>query len=112
MTMLRRRWRAIPVALAVAAAAAALAEARPAVAAPMKQADQGWRVEFDAICAKTQDAMVLSVDELNQLVERADKLLPALESLPEAERKVFTKRLQACRNLYQFVLETKQREKS
>jgi hypothetical protein len=112
MTTLRTMWRAIPVALVVAAAPAALAPIRTAVAAPVKQADQGWRAEFDEICAKTQDAMVLSVEELKQLVERADKLLPALDGLPEAERKVFAKRLQGCRNLYQFVLETKQREKS
>jgi hypothetical protein len=32
-----------------------------------------------------------------------------LEKLPEPERKVFTKRLQACRNLYAFVLETKEK---
>ncbi len=112
MTMLRKRWRATPIALAVLTASAALAPMPRAAAAAMKQPDQPWRAEFDEICAKTQDAMALSVDELKQLVERADKLLPQLDGLPEAERKVFAKRLQACRNLYQFVLETKQQGKS
>ena len=70
-------------------------------------ADQDWRREFDEVCAKTQDAMALGVDELRSLVARCEKLKPELAKLDESSRKVFTKRLQACRDLYQFVLESR-----
>jgi len=73
------------------------------------QAADGWRSEFDAICAKTQDAMALSSDELRSLVARSDKLLPELERLEPSQRKVFVKRLQACRSLYQFMLDTREK---
>jgi hypothetical protein len=107
----RAAWHAIAVAVALAAAAAAPAPVRaaPRAALPAARADEAWRAEFDDICAKTQDAMALSPDELRRLVERSDALLPVLEKLPEPERKVFTRRLQACRNLYAFVLETKEK---
>jgi hypothetical protein len=113
----RAAWPALAAALAPAAAAAvvlavagpALVRAAPRAGPPAAQAGEAWRAEFEDICAKTQDAMALSPDELRRLVERSDALLPALERLPEPERKVFTKRLQACRNLYAFVLETKER---
>jgi hypothetical protein len=95
--------------LAVAAIAGVPAGGAAAGPAPAERADEGWRAEFEAICAKTQDAMALSAEELRRLVERADALLPALERLPETERKVFTRRLRACRDLYAFVLETKEK---
>jgi len=72
-------------------------------------ADQDWRKEFDEVCAKTQDAMALGVDELKSLVARCDQLRPQLEKLDASSRKVFTKRLQACRDLYQFVLESREK---
>ncbi len=93
-------------ALLLALAAPALG---PGVAAAAPAAVPAWRAEFDALCARTQDAMALPEEELRELVARCDKLLPALEKLDESERKVFTRRLQACRNLYQFVLESKEK---
>ena len=68
-----------------------------------------WQVEFEAICSKTQDAMELPADELKALVERCDKLQPQIDALEESARKVWSKRLKACRDLYAFVLETRQR---
>ena len=67
----------------------------------------GWKSEFEAVCAKTQDAMLLSSDELRSLVERCDKLKPLVEALSEPERKVYSKRLAACRSLYAYVLESR-----
>jgi hypothetical protein len=66
-----------------------------------------WRAEFEAVCAKTQDAMVLSTEVLKDLVARCDRLKPAIESLEPSPRKIYGKRLQACRELYQFVLDTR-----
>ena len=66
-----------------------------------------WKAEFEAVCAKTQDAMALPADELKELVARCDRLKPAIEALEPSPRKVYGKRLQACRDLYQFVLDTR-----
>ena len=69
-----------------------------------------WRAEFDAICAHSNNAMALSAEELKTLVERCDRLQKEIDAEEETVRKVFTKRLGLCRNLYTFVLETKQQE--
>ena len=73
-------------------------------------AQESWKQEFEDICAKTQDAMTLSVEELKALVERCDRLKPEIEKLGETERKVYLKRLQMCRDLYAFVLESKEKK--
>jgi hypothetical protein len=83
------------------ALASALALAGAALAA------DDWKAEFEAVCAKTQDAMVLSTEELKELVARCDRLKPSIDALEPSPRKVYGKRLQACRELYQFVLDTR-----
>ncbi len=70
-------------------------------------AQEDWRKEFDDVCSKTQDAMVFSADELRDLVGRCDRLKPRIEKLDESQRKVYLKRLQMCRDLYLFVLESR-----
>ena len=72
--------------------------------------DAPWRTEFDAACAHSNSAMTLSVQELKKLIEICDRLEKGIETEDETVRKVFLKRLRLCRNLYVFVLETKQRE--
>ena len=72
--------------------------------------DDGWRSDFDATCAQSNDAMALSVTEPKKLIEQCDSLQKVIESQEETVRKVFMKRLQMCRNLYVFVLETKMQE--
>lgn len=69
-------------------------------------AGEDWRKEFDEVCARTQDAMDLTAMELRSLIERCDKLKPTIEALDDSQRKVFLKRLQMCRDLYAFVLES------
>ena len=61
-------------------------------------------------CAKTQDAMALPLKELESLVARCDKLKPAIEKLDESQRKVYARRLKVCRDLYQFVIESRVQE--
>jgi hypothetical protein len=80
-----------------------------AVLSTASRAEGGWRAEFDAVCAKTQDAMALPVEELETLVARCDALAPEIEKLDETQRKVFSRRLKACRELYRFVLETRRK---
>ena len=97
--------------LAVAGVTAAFLAGPPAVAqAPGKApaARDGWKQEFEELCAKTQDAMALDSEELRSLVSRCDKLKPAIDGLAESERKVYAKRLAGCRNLYAYVLESRE----
>ncbi len=73
-------------------------------------AQDDWKNEFDDVCSKTQDAMTFSAGELKNLIARCDKLKPQIEKLDETQRKVFLKRLQYCRELFFFVLESKEKK--
>lgn len=78
-------------------------------AAPARGAED-WRAEFDETCAPSNEAMNLSESELLALTAACDRLEKVMAGLPETERKVYLKRLQMCRSLYQFVLDTKRNE--
>jgi uncharacterized protein (UPF0335 family) len=66
-------------------------------------------VEFDETCANTSSAMDFSEPELQALITRCEKLEKSIEQLDESTRKVFLKRILMCKNLYQFVLDSKKR---
>ncbi len=70
-------------------------------------AGENWQQEFEAVCAKTDDPMSLSTEELKGFLARLDRLLPVVDKLDESTRKVYLKRIRSCRNLYAFVLESK-----
>ncbi len=74
-------------------------------------AEEAWRTEMEEICSKTEDSMTLTKDELKSLIERCDKLKPAIEALEESPRKLYRKRLQMCRELFAFVLTSKEQTK-
>ena len=99
--------RVMLVAVAAVVALGRAGDRQPALAAAA-EARPDWRGEFDQVCSRTQDAMALSADELRSLVARCDDLSPRIDELDESSRKVFTRRLQACRDLYRFVLESRE----
>jgi hypothetical protein len=70
-------------------------------------AEEAWKTEFDSICSRTQDSMTIDIAELRSLVTRSDNLKKSIEQLDETRRKVYLKRLQMCRDLYAFMIETK-----
>jgi hypothetical protein len=72
-------------------------------------AQDDWKKEFEEICARTDDAMSFGREELKGLISRCDKLKPAIEALDESARKVYLRRLQLCRDLLAFVLESKEK---
>jgi len=72
--------------------------------------EENWKLEFEDICGNTDDSMKLSLDELKNLITRCDRVKTAIESLEETPRKVYLKKLQMCRNLLVFVLETKKKK--
>lgn len=65
-----------------------------------------WKAEFDDICSRTDQAMDLSKEELSVLIERCDNLKPGIEQLEESQKKVYLRRLQLCRNLFAFALDS------
>jgi hypothetical protein len=76
----------------------------------LAHAQEDWRKEFDDVCSKIQDAMVFTPDELRDFVGRCDKLKPQIEKLDESQRKVYLKRLRMCRDLYFYVLESREKK--
>lgn len=71
-------------------------------------AEESWRGELEELCARTNDAMTFSPEELKRLVEKCDGLKKRLDELDESSRKVYGKRLKMCRDFYAFMLESKQ----
>ena len=69
--------------------------------------ERAWLAEFNDLCAKTEVAMTLSSEELAVLLTRCEQLQPAIEAEEPSTRKVYLRRLQQCRDLYRFVLESK-----
>jgi hypothetical protein len=78
-----------------------------AVGIPPARAEEGWKAEFDAVCAKTDVAMTLSVAELSERIERCDQLKKRLAGEDESTRKVYLRRIQMCQDLYRYVLQSK-----
>ena len=74
-------------------------------------AQEAWKSEFEDVCSKTQDAMTFSVDELKDLIARCEKLKPLIEKLDESPKKVYLRRLQLCKDLFVFVLGSKEGNK-
>jgi len=68
---------------------------------------EAWLAEFESTCAKTNDAMELSTQELSLLIESCTRLQKVIETQEESLRKVYSKRLQLCKNLYVYVLDYK-----
>jgi uncharacterized membrane protein len=69
-------------------------------------AQNDWKAEFDDICSKTDQALMLSKEEISALIERCDKLKPSIEQLEETPKKVYLRRLQLCRNHFAFALDS------
>jgi hypothetical protein len=78
----------------------------PAVS--LAEEGEGWKAEFEAVCSKTDVAMALSPEELKGLIAGCDRLKPKIEAQEESTRKVYLRRLQMCRELYKYLLETKE----
>jgi len=97
---------ALAAVLAVLSGVPVLSDGRYAAAAAASAQDD-WKKEFEDICSKTQDSTSFTADELRILVGRCDALRPRIEKLDETQRKVYLKRLQMCRDLLAFVLESK-----
>lgn len=78
---------------------------------PYSYADEDWRVEFDYLCSKTEEAIHMTTEDLKDLVARCDKLKSVIEASDNPQKKVFLKRLDMCRNLFIYTIEVKNQKK-
>lgn len=74
---------------------------------PTAYGEDDWRKEFDLTCAQSNDAMALSMPELQNLIERCNRLEKKIDVQEDTIRRVFLKRLHLCKNLYLFILDAK-----
>src|SRR5690242_166627 len=70
-------------------------------------AGNGWKGEFDRVCGQSDNAMNMTVDELKAALAQCDALKSVIEGLEATPRKIYLKRLQMCRNLFGYMLESR-----
>lgn len=70
-------------------------------------AEEPWQASFERTCSKSSEAMSLSVEELRALLDECAALETVIGKQEASLRKVYTKRLQLCRNLFAYMLEYK-----
>lgn len=70
-------------------------------------ASERWKQEFSEISSQTIPAMSLSTEELQALVVRCEELRTTLEGLEETPRKIYLKRLEKTKALFDFVIESR-----
>lgn len=71
------------------------------------RAEDDWKKEFETVCCQTDNAMSLSNEQLADFIARCDRIRPAIEALEPSPRKVYLKRWKLCRDLFQYVLDTR-----
>lgn len=76
--------------------------------ATARAGEAGWKLEYEMVCSKTDLAMAHTTEELKALIARCDRLKSRIEAEDESTRKVYLRRLQLCRDLYKYVLDSKQ----
>lgn len=72
--------------------------------------EESWKTTFDRTCGQTDNAAGMSVEELKKAVASCDALKPQIEALEATPRKIYLKRLQMCRNLFVYLLESKEKK--
>lgn len=73
-------------------------------------ADESWKPDFERVCGQTDNAADMTIEELKKSLEKCDALKSRIEELESTPRKIYLKRLQMCRNLFQFMLDSKQKK--
>jgi hypothetical protein len=72
--------------------------------------EREWINEFNDVCSATTASMALSKDELNSHIRSADALKGRLGCLGDSAKKVYSRRLRMCHDMYEFALDAKVKE--
>ena len=70
-------------------------------------AGESWRETFDRLCGVTDQATNFSDEELKALIADCDALIRELKTLDVPKKKLYLFRIKKCRNLFQFVLDSR-----
>ena len=73
----------------------------------IQAAGKDWKGDFDRVCGQSDNAMNMTVDELKGALAQCDALKSVIEGLEATPRKIYLKRLQMCRNLFGYMLESR-----
>lgn len=73
-------------------------------------AEESWKIQFDRLCGRTDNAAEMTVEELKKALTDCDAIKPQIEALEATPRKLYLRRLQMCRNLFAYLLEGKERK--
>ncbi len=68
---------------------------------------QDWKEEFDEICSKVNIAHTLKVEQLQELIHRADLLIRKLQSMDIKSKRLYIFRLKKCKKFFQYNVEIK-----
>ena len=73
-----------------------------------------WKEEYGAVCSETQSAVSFSVEKLQEYIGRCEKLQGRLDELNGSNgstaKKVYSRRLKMCRDVYEYTLQYKSME--
>ena len=75
----------------------------PTRTVPPRRADE--KAEFDRICGQVQLAPTLTLEQLQQLIEDCDALIEKLKVSENPQAKVLIKRIQMCRDFFQYSID-------
>ncbi|MDA8089330.1 MAG: hypothetical protein M0Z61_03775 [Nitrospiraceae bacterium] len=73
----------------------------------LSENERSWIDEFNQVCSETGASMTLSEDQLKDRISSAEGLKGRLGTLDDSAKKVYSRRLDMCRNMYTFALEAK-----
>ncbi len=68
-----------------------------------------WIEQFNDVCSATTASMALSKGQLKSRISRTDALKLRLDGLEESAKKVYSRRLRMCHDMYDFSLKAKEK---
>jgi len=74
---------------------------------PAATAAETWKASFEEICGKVDASQTLGIKEMEELIQKADKLMPEIQKSDDPSKKIYLKRLKNCRSMYEFMIESK-----
>lgn len=69
-----------------------------------------WREEYNSICGKSHEAVLLSREDLMDRLERCNKLLNIIHASDNPRKKIYIFRLEKCSNFFQYLMDAKNDE--
>lgn len=73
--------------------------------------EDAWKKEFNELCGHSNESMTLPAERLNYLIERCNKLISKIDAADNPRKKVYLFRIQKCRDLYQFIIDSIKEER-